>query len=117
LPVHEPFRNGRRPLFPDACKTLIRHLNRALVAMLLALFLAAIQFSSARVLCVYGLPYLVIDAWQATALLQMRFPDLVHHDPPPLHLALWRVACLCAVVRQDGAGSGFLFQPQGEPQA
>ena len=31
-----PFGNGRRPLFPGACKPLIRHLNRALVAMLLA---------------------------------------------------------------------------------
>ena len=31
-----PFRNGRRPLFPGACMPLIRHLNRALVAMLLA---------------------------------------------------------------------------------
>jgi hypothetical protein len=58
------FRNGRRPLFPDACKTLIRHLNRGLVAMLLALFLAVIQFSSAR----------------------------VHHDTTPIHLALWLVA-------------------------
>ena len=40
----------------------------------------------------YGLPYLVINPWQATALLQLRFPDLVHHDPAPIHLALWRVA-------------------------
>jgi len=31
-----PFRNGQRPLFLDACRPLIRHLNRALVAMLLA---------------------------------------------------------------------------------
>jgi omega-6 fatty acid desaturase (delta-12 desaturase) len=46
----------------------------------------------------------------------MRFPDLVHHDPTPIHLALWRVACLCSVVRQDAPGSGFFFQPQGEPQ-
>ena len=60
--------------------------------MLLALFLAAIQFSPARVLCVYSLPYLVINAWLATALLQMRVPDLVHHYPTPIHLALWRVA-------------------------
>jgi hypothetical protein len=45
------------------------------------------------VLCVYGQPYLVINAWQATALMQLRFPDLVHHHPtPPIHLALWRVA-------------------------
>ena len=54
------FGNGRRPLFLNACRPLIRHLNRALVAMLLALFLAAIQFSPARVLCVYSLPYLGI---------------------------------------------------------
>ena len=60
--------------------------------MLLALFLAAIQSSPARVLCVYSLPYLVINAWLATALLQMRFPVLVHHYPTPIHLALWRVA-------------------------
>ena len=178
-----PFRNGRRPLFPDACRQLIRHSNLGLAAMLLALVLAAFQFSPARVLCVYGLPYLVINAWlvsytwmqhtdttiphfstadwtwakgalqtvdrpygpllnllhhgigsthlchhinpriphynawQATALLRKRFPDLVHHDPTPIHLALWRVACLCAVVRQDAPGGGFFFQPQGEPQA
>ena len=34
------------------------------------------------------------NAWKATALLQLRFPDLVHHDPTPIHLALWRVASL-----------------------
>jgi hypothetical protein len=60
--------------------------------MLLALFLAAIQFSPAWVLRMYGLPYLVINAWQATALLLLHFPNLVHHDPAPIHLALWRVA-------------------------
>jgi omega-6 fatty acid desaturase (delta-12 desaturase) len=176
-----PFRNGRRPLFPDACRSLMRHSNLGLLAMLLALALAAIQFSPARVLCVYGLPYLVINAWlvsytwlqhtdtniphfssadwtwakgalqrvdrpygpllnllhhgigsthlchhinpriphynawQATALLQRRFPDLVHHDPTPIHQALWRVACLCAVVRQDAPGGGFFFQRQPQP--
>jgi hypothetical protein len=41
------------------------------------------------VLCLYGLPYLLINPWQATALLQLRFPDLEHHDPTPIHLALW----------------------------
>jgi hypothetical protein len=87
-----PFGNGRRPLFPGAYRLLIRYLNLGLAAMLLALFLAAIKFSPPRALCVYGLPYLVINAWQATDLLQMRFPDLVHHDPTPIHLALWRVA-------------------------
>jgi fatty acid desaturase len=57
------------------------------------------------------------NAWQATALLQTRFPDLVHQDPTPIHLALWRVASLCAVVRQDAAGGGFFFRSQPEPQS
>jgi hypothetical protein len=34
-----------------------------LMAMLLALALASIQFSVGRVLCLYGLPYLVVNAW------------------------------------------------------
>ena len=75
------FRNGPRPLFPDACRPLIRHLNRALVALLLALFLAAIQFLLTR----------------------------VHHEPTPFQLALRRVACLFAVVRLDAPGGGFFF--------
>jgi hypothetical protein len=83
-----PFGNGRRPLFLEASMSLIRHSNLGLAAMLLAIVLAANQFSPARVLCLYGLPYLVINPWQATALLQMQFPDLVHHDPTPIHLAL-----------------------------
>jgi omega-6 fatty acid desaturase (delta-12 desaturase) len=37
--------------------------NLGLLAMVAALVLAAIQFSPARVLLVYGLPYLVINAW------------------------------------------------------
>ena len=178
-----PFRNGRRPLFPASYRPRMLQSNLGLLAMVLALGLAAAHFSVARVLCVYGLPYLVINAWlvsytwmqhtdtniphfstpdwtwakgalqtvdrpygpllnllhhgigsthlchhinpriphynawQATALLQIRFPDLVHHDPTPIHLALWRVACLCAVVRQDAPGSGFFFQPQLKAQA
>jgi hypothetical protein len=42
--------------------------------MLLALFLAAIQFSPVRVLCLYGLPYLVINAWLATPCCSCAFP-------------------------------------------
>jgi len=177
-----PFRNGRRALFPASYRPRMLQSNLGLLAMVLALGLAAAHFSVARVLCVYGLPYLVINAWlvsytwlhhtdtniphfssadwtwakgalqtvdrpygpllnllhhgigsthlchhinpriphynawQATTLLQMRFPDLVHHDPTPIHLALWRVASICAVVRQDAAGGGFFFQSQGEQQ-
>jgi omega-6 fatty acid desaturase (delta-12 desaturase) len=58
-----PFRNGRRRLFPDSFGQLMVVSNLGLVAMVIALILASIQFSPARVLLVYGLPYLVINAW------------------------------------------------------
>ncbi|WP_254980434.1 fatty acid desaturase [Cyanobium sp. ATX 6A2] len=58
-----PFRKGRRVLFPDSFRGSMRLSNLGLVVMLLALALASLQFSLARVLCVYGLPYLVINAW------------------------------------------------------
>jgi len=57
------FRKGRRVLFPDSVRSLMVFSNLGLLAMLLALAFAASQFSIARVLCVYGLPYLVINAW------------------------------------------------------
>jgi fatty acid desaturase len=61
-----PFRNGKRALFPESFRGLMLRSNLGLVVMLLALGLAAAQFSLARVLCVYGLPYLVINAWLVT---------------------------------------------------
>jgi omega-6 fatty acid desaturase (delta-12 desaturase) len=170
-----PFRNGRRQLFPDGLRPLMLRSNLGLVAMLLALAVAAHLFSPARVLLVYGLPYLVINAWlvtytwlqhtdtdiphfasgdwswargalqtvdrpygpllnllhhgigsthvchhvnpriphynawQATALLRQRFPELVRHDPTPIHRALWRVASRCAVVREHTPGAGYFY--------
>jgi len=171
-----PFRNGRRPLFPDSFRGSMQRSNLGLLAMVLLLGLAAIQCSPARVLCVYGLPYLVINAWlvsytwlqhtdvdiphfsssdwtwakgalqtvdrpygpllnflhhgigsthvchhinpriphynawRGTALLRERFPDLVRHDPTPIHQALWRIATRCSVVRQLSPGGGFFYQ-------
>ena len=58
-----PFRNGRRALFPDSFRRPMVLSNLGVLAMLLALALASANFSLARVLCVYGLPYLVINAW------------------------------------------------------
>lgn len=171
----QPFRNGRRPLFPDSCRALMLRSNLGLVAMLLALAVAAHLFSPARVLLVYGLPYLVINAWlvaytwlqhtdtdiphfasgdwswargalqtvdrpygpllnllhhgigsthvchhvnpriphynawRGTALLRSSFPELVRHDPTPIHRALWRVATRCAVVRERVPGEGYFY--------
>lgn len=170
-----PFRNGERALFPASFQRQMLHSNLGVLLMLLALGLAAVHFSLARVLCVYGLPWLVINAWlvgytwlqhtdtdiphfsspewtwakgalqtvdrpygpllnllhhgigsthvchhinpciphynawRATALLRQRFPDLVRHDPTPIHRALWRVATRCSVVRQLTPGGGFFY--------
>ena len=58
-----PFRNGARQLFPDSCRRLMVISNLGLLAMVAALVWASIHTSPARVLLVYGLPYLVINAW------------------------------------------------------
>jgi fatty acid desaturase len=58
-----PFRNGGRQLFPDSYRRLMAISNLGLLAMVAALVWASIHFSPARVLLVYGLPYLVINAW------------------------------------------------------
>jgi omega-6 fatty acid desaturase (delta-12 desaturase) len=59
----KPFQNGRRLLFPDSFGPSMRLSNLGVVGMLAILALAAMASSPARVLCVYGLPYLVINAW------------------------------------------------------
>lgn len=58
-----PFNNGKRALFPASYRGLMLRSNFGLLAMFLVLGLASIHFSLARVICVYGLPYLVINAW------------------------------------------------------
>jgi omega-6 fatty acid desaturase (delta-12 desaturase) len=171
-----PFRNGSRQLFPDSLRGSMLLSNLGVIAMLVLLGLAAVRWSPARVLCVYGLPYLVINAWlvgytwlhhtdlniphfangdwtwakgalqtvdrpygpvlnllhhgigathvchhinpriphynawRGTALLRQQFPDLVRHDPTPIHQALWRVASRCSVVREVNPGEGFFYQ-------
>ena len=75
----EPFRNGKRPLFPRSMRGRMVLSNLGLVAMLLLLGLAAVHASAARVLCVYGLPYLVINAWLvAYTWLQHTDTDIPH---------------------------------------
>ena len=74
-----PFRHGDRPLFPQSLRRRLLLSNLGLLAMLLLLALAAVQWSAARVLCVYGLPYLVINAWLvAYTWLQHTDTDIPH---------------------------------------
>ena len=58
-----PFQNGRRSLFPASFRPAMLRSNLGLVAVLVALGLASAHWSLLRVLAVYGLPYLVINAW------------------------------------------------------
>ena len=53
----------KRLLFPVSFRGLMLRSNLGLIAVLMALGCAAIQFSLLRVLCVYGLPYLVVNVW------------------------------------------------------
>jgi omega-6 fatty acid desaturase (delta-12 desaturase) len=74
-----PFQNGRRLLFPANFRLAMLRSNLGIVAMLLLLALAAAQFSLLRVLAVYGLPYLVINAWLvAYTWLQHTDTDIPH---------------------------------------
>lgn len=57
------FNNGKRALFPESCRGLLLRSNLGLLVMLFVLAFVSMQFSLARVVCVYGLPYLVINAW------------------------------------------------------
>ena len=61
-----PFNNGKRALFPRSFRQLMVRSNLGLVAMLALLITAAVHSSLTRVLCVYGLPYLVINFWLTT---------------------------------------------------
>lgn len=74
-----PFRNGRRELFPGSFRRPMLMSNLGVLAMLVALVLASAHFSWERVLCVYGLPYLVINAWLvAYTWLQHTDTDIPH---------------------------------------
>ena len=74
-----PFSNGRRRLFPDSLRQLMVVSNLGLLATVVALALASIHFSPARVLMVYVLPYLVINAWLvAYTWLQHTDTDIPH---------------------------------------
>ena len=54
---------GKRALFPRSFRKWMVRSNLGLLAMIGLLIVAACQYSAARVLCLYGLPYMVINMW------------------------------------------------------
>jgi len=59
----ERFDQGRRSLFPRPFRGLMLRSNLGLLLVLAGLGALAVPFGATRVLCVYGLPYGVVNAW------------------------------------------------------
>jgi len=57
------FTKGKSPLFPRSFRHLMIRSNSGLLVVLVGLGWLALLSSPARVLCVYGLPYAVINMW------------------------------------------------------
>ena len=71
--------NGKRRLFPHSFGKWMLRSNLGLLAMVALLIIASVQFSLLRVLCLYGLPYLVINMWLTTyTWLQHTNTDIPH---------------------------------------
>lgn len=58
-----PFNTGSRPLFPGKWRGLMRISNAGVAIVVVLLVVWMLNTSAARVLCVYGLPYLIVNAW------------------------------------------------------
>jgi len=91
---------GRRSLFPRAFRRRMLSSNLGILVVLLLLGALAVQFSLARVLCVYGLPYLVVNVWLIT------YTWLQHSDLTIPHFAsdqwTWAKGALQTVDRPYG---------------
>ena len=96
----EAFTKGRIPLFPPAFRGLMLRSNAGLLVVLLGLVWLAVLTSPARVLCVYGLPYVVINVWLVT------YTWLQHTDVNIPHFAsdewTWAKGALQTVDRPYG---------------
>ena len=94
------FTRGERPLFPASFRGLMLRSNIGILAVLVLLGWASVQFSLTRVVCLYGLPYLVVNAWLVT------YTWLQHTDLTIPHFAsdewTWAKGALQTVDRPYG---------------
>ena len=103
--------HGRRPLFLDSMHGSMQRSTFGVLAVLVLLGLAANQWSPARVLCVYGLPYLVINAWLvAYTWLQHTDVDIPHFTNADW---TWAKGALQTVDRPYGSVINFLHHGIG----
>ena len=106
-----PFTNGRRALFPGSFRKLMVRSNLGLLAMITLLIAAGNHFSFSRVLCLYGLPYVVINIWLTT------YTWLQHTDCDIPHFSnetwTWASGALQTVDRPYGGILNFLHHGIG----
>ena len=97
----ESFDQGKRALFPRTFRGLMMRSNLGVLTALLILGLLAWHFSPAKVLCIYGLPYVVINFWL------VMYTWLQHTDVVIPHFAsdewTWAKGALQTVDRPYGA--------------
>jgi omega-6 fatty acid desaturase (delta-12 desaturase) len=76
-----PFYTGIFKLFPGKWSGLMRVSNAGLAVALLMLAVRILNTSAARVLCVYGLPRLIVNGWLVS------YTWLKHTDPDIPHFS------------------------------
>ena len=107
----ESFNRGKRSLFPRSFRGLMIRSNLGIFVVLLLLGLLSIQFSLAKVLCVYGLPYIVVNIWLVT------YTWLQHTDVRIPHFSTetwtWAKGALQTVDRPYGPLLNFLHHGIG----
>ena len=103
--------NGKRRLFPQSFGKWMVRSNLGLLAMVALLIIASAQYSLLRVLCVYGLPYLVINMWLTTyTWLQHTNTDVPHFSNETW---TWSKGALQTVDRPYGPVLNFLHHGIG----
>ena len=103
--------NGKRRLFPQSFRKWMIRSNLGLLAMVALLIVASAQYSLLRVLCVYGLPYLVINMWLTTyTWLQHTNTDIPHFSNETW---TWSKGALQTVDRPYGPVLNFLHHGIG----
>ncbi|APD47195.1 fatty acid desaturase [Synechococcus sp. CS-602] len=102
---------GSRELFPGRWKGLVQMSNIGLVVVFSLMVFWAMQTSLLRVLCVYGLPYLVINAWLVCyTWLQHTDTDIPHFTADEWN---WAKGALQTVDRPYGPLLNFLHHGIG----
>jgi len=106
-----PFNSGVQQLFPGKWKSLVRISNIGIIVVIFFLLIWMLNTSVAKVLCVYGLPYLIVNCWLVC------YTWLQHTDREIPHFSFpdwdWAKGALQTVDRPYGPILNFLHHGIG----